>query len=159
VGINTSYFLAALLKQLVQSQSAMNEQILSLYEQHRSRGSRPSLQEISAALEAVLKSFSAVYIVVDALDECPKDGTRHQLLTKFRDLQSQTGLRLMVTSRFIPDIEFEFRLTPTLEIRANFADVTRFVKGQIYRLPTCIQRDDQLQIVVANKISNAVDGM
>jgi hypothetical protein len=160
VGFNTLHFLAALLKQLVHSQSTMNEQISSLYERHTNRGTRPSLQEISAALQAVLKSFSAVYIVVDALDECPnKDGTRNQLLSKLKDLQREADLRLMVTSRFIPDIEIKFRSTPKLEIRASDADVKRFVRSQIHRLPTCIQRDIQLQYVVEDRIVDAVDGM
>jgi hypothetical protein len=63
--VNASYFLAALLKQLVQSQPTLNEQISSLYE----RNTRPSPQEISAALQMMLKSFSTVYVIVDALDE------------------------------------------------------------------------------------------
>lgn len=160
VGINTSYYLAALLKQLVQSRSTLNEPISTLYEQHTRRGTRPSLQEISAALQAVLKSFSAVYIVIDALDECPNnDGTRNQLLTILRSIQRQTDLRLMVTSRFIPDIEAEFKLIPKLEIRASDADVKRFIRGQIHRLPNCIRRDARLQAVVEEKIAEAVDGM
>jgi hypothetical protein len=157
---NVSHFLAALLKQLVQSQSALDEQISSLHERHTSHGTRPSLQEISTALKLVLKSFSAVYIVVDALDECPnKDGTRNQLLTILRNLQREADLRLMVTSRFIPDIEIKFKSTPTLEIRASSADIKQFIGGQMYRLPNCIQRDAQLQTTVENKIAEAVDGM
>jgi hypothetical protein len=72
------------------------------------------LQEIVSALQLVFKSFSAVRIVVDALDECPnKDGTRNQLLSILRNLQREVDVRIMVTSRFIPEIELEFDSTPT----------------------------------------------
>ena len=46
-----------------------------------------------------------------------------------------------------------------LEVRANDSDVKRFVAGQIYRLPRCVQRDDELQDAVKDGISTAVDGM
>ena len=65
----------------------------------------------------------------------------------------------MVTSRLIPDIENEFRLMPRLEVRASDADVKQFVMGQIYRLPKCVQRDNELQRFVQDKIVEAVDGM
>lgn len=65
----------------------------------------------------------------------------------------------MVTSRFIPDIENKFKSTPRLEVRASNADVKRFVAGQMYRLPKCVQRDDELQGFVQDRIADAVDGM
>jgi hypothetical protein len=160
VGTDSVSLLSALLKQLVQSSSAIDIPIKNLYEQHIRRGTRPSFQEISTALQEVSKSFSTVYIIIDALDECPKaDGTRSQLLTKLKDLQKVVDLRLMVTARPIPDIEVEFRLFPILEIRASDTDVKRFVRGQIARLPSCIQRDNQLQGTLEDKIVEAVDGM
>ncbi|KAF1808265.1 ankyrin [Eremomyces bilateralis CBS 781.70] len=158
--VDVSALLAALLQQLVQSRPTIDEPISSLYEKHTRRGTRPSLQEISTALQVTLKNFSSVYIVVDALDECPnKDGTRNHLLTKLKDTQQEADLRLMVTSRFIPDIEAKLESTPILEIRARGADVKRFVRGQICRLPNCIQRDHQLQSIVEDKVIEAVDGM
>jgi hypothetical protein len=50
-------------------------------------------------------------------------------------------------------------LTPTLEVQASGADVKRFVQGQIYRLPKCVQRDIELQRSIEDKIIEAVDGM
>jgi hypothetical protein len=108
----------------------------------------------------VLKNYSAVYVVVDSLDECSdREGTRSRILNKIRDLQKETDLHLMVTSRFIPEIVEEFKHTPWLEVRATAADVRRFVVGKIYELPKCIQRDKELQELVQDKIAQAVDGM
>jgi hypothetical protein len=82
-----------------------------------------------------------------------------QLLAKLRDLQCKPDLRLMVTSRFIPDIVVEFRLMPMLEVRASDADVEQFMGAQMYRPPKCVQRDDERQGFVQDKIVEAVKGM
>jgi hypothetical protein len=98
---------------------------------------------------------------MDALDECTdQDGTRSQLIEKLRELQMRTNVRLLSTSRFIPEITEKFRLDPMLlEVRASEEDVKRFVAGQIPRLPRCIRRDDELTRAVQSKIVKAIDGM
>lgn len=157
---NAASLLAAILKQLVQARWSIAEPVELLHKQHADRGTKPSLEEIFGALQSVLATYSSVYLVVDALDECPdKDGSRHQFLTKLRDLQGRTDLRLIATSRFILGIETEFKGMPTLEVRANDEDVKRFVAGQTYQLPKCIQRDVKLKGLVQDKIVEAVDGM
>lgn len=119
-----------------------------------------TVDEISNTLKVTLKSFSTVYIVVDALDECSDEHkTPLRLVERLRDLQNDGDIRLMVTSRFIPDIEEQFKSAPKLEVRASPEDVAEFVKGQIPRLHRCVQRDDELKIVVEERIVEAVDGM
>lgn len=130
-----------------------------MHDNYTNRRTRLSLEEIFRVLQFVLNHSSSVY-VINALDECPdKDGTHSQPLAKLRDLQCKTDLCLMVTSRFIPDIVIEFRLIPMLEVRASDADVGQFVGAQMYRLPKCVQRDDELQGFVQDKIVEAVEGM
>jgi hypothetical protein len=154
---DTNNLLAAILKQLVQARPSLMEPVERLYMQHAKRGTRPSVDEIFAALQSVLAKFSAVHVVVDALDECrDSDGTRRLFLAKLRDLQAKTALRLMITSRFIPDVVDEFKTALRLEVQASDEDVKRFVAGQIYRLPKCIQRDTALQEIVQDKIIEAV---
>jgi len=152
--------LAAILKQLIQTQPSLSKPIEELYNQHSKQGTRPLADDIFTALQLVLESFSAAYVIIDALDECPdNDGTRHHFLAKLRDLQAKTKLRLMATSRFIPGIMDEFKDALNLEIQASEEDVKRFIAGQIYRLPKCIQRDTALQNLIQEKILAAVDGM
>ncbi|KAF1951854.1 hypothetical protein CC80DRAFT_519104 [Byssothecium circinans] len=154
----TSSLLAAMLKQLVLGQPSKAKPLESLYDYHQFRQTRLSVEETLSALQLVLVGYSRVYIVIDALDECVSDD-RQELLSKLRKLQSKTDLRLMATSRIIPDIVEEFNGTSKLEVRADDADVKRFVAGQIKWLPRCVQRDDDLQELVQNKIVEAVDGM
>jgi hypothetical protein len=153
--------LSALLKQLVQSRADIAVPVTSLYHHHSKRKSRPSLDEIFTALLTVCSNHARVYVVMDALDECTdQDGTRSQLIEKLRELQMRTNVRLLSTSRFIPEITEKFRLDPMLlEVRASEEDVKRFVAGQIPRLPRCIRRDDELTRAVQSKIVKAIDGM
>ena len=155
---DVSSLLAAILKQLVQAQPSTPEPIERLYETHAKQGTTPSLHEIVGALRDVLSVCSTVYIVIDALDEC-LSSTRDQLLDTLRDLQATQDVRLMATSRFIPDIVDTFHESLKLEVLASEEDVRRYVAGQIYRLPACIKRDPALQDTVQEKIAEAVDGM
>jgi hypothetical protein len=128
----------------VRNRPPITDPVTRLYDLHAARNTRPSLEEIFGALQSVISSDSTVYVIIDALDECTdKDGTRSRLLARLRDLQRKADLRLMGTSRLIPDIVREFNGMPILEIRASDADVQQFVAGQIYRLPKCIQRDNK----------------
>ncbi|KAH8702902.1 ankyrin repeat domain-containing protein [Phaeosphaeriaceae sp. PMI808] len=157
---DTTALLAAILKQLVQVRPSLIEPVERMHQQHFNRGTRPTADEILVALQSVLARFSTVHVVIDALDECrDSDGTRRLFLAKLRDLQAKTDVRLMVTSRFIPDIVNEFDKALRLEVQASNEDVRRFVAGQVYRLPRCIQRDTALQDMVQSKIEEAVDGM
>jgi hypothetical protein len=152
--------LAAILKQLVQGQPSLVEPIERLHKQHAKRGTRLSFDEVFSTLRDVIAHYSTVYIVVDALDECQdSDGTRRQFLAKLRDLQAGQDVRLMTTSRSIPEVVDWFKEALKLEVQASKDDVKRFVAGQIYRLPKCIQRDPALQEIVQKKIVEAVDGM
>lgn len=152
--------LAALLKQLVQSRQDITALVTRMYDHHSIQKSRPSLDEIFGALQSVCSNYAVVYIVVDALDECAdQDGMRGRLIDKLRKLQARTDVRLMCTSRFLPEITQKFCSSPTLEVRASEEDVRRFVAGQIPVLPNCIQRDDELKSALQNKMVEAVDGM
>jgi Cdc6-like AAA superfamily ATPase len=152
--------LSAILKQLLQSRPDIAEEAVQLYDSYIHKRKTPTTDEIFAALQATCANYTWVHIVVDALDESSdRDGARSGLVTKLRNLQSRSDIRLMVTSRFIPDIEQEFRSAPKLEVRATDEDVGRYVMGQIPRLPKCIQRDDEMKSLVQTKITEAVDGM
>jgi hypothetical protein len=129
---NTTALLAAIVRQLVQARRSIPEPVSRMYQHHSRRGTRPSLEETFSALQSVIKDYSSVYLVVDALDEClDKDGTRSRFLAKIRALQREatTDLRLMVTSRFIPEIEEKFEGESKLEVRASDEDVKQFVAG------------------------------
>jgi hypothetical protein len=161
---NAAILLAAILRQLVQGQPSIPESVSRLHKHHSKLQTRPSIEEIFTALKSVVKDYHRVYLVVDALDECPaEDGTRGRLLAKIRELQKEEGtdLHLMVTSRPIPEIVEKFKGALTLDVRASDDDVKKFVAGQmeLERLPNVVRRDEKLKVLVQDVIAEAVDGM
>lgn len=150
--------LAAILKQLVQNRPSTLGPVETLYQKHAGRGTRPSKDEVYNALRKVLALYPYVHIVAEALDECQTE-TRRQLCHDLLDLQKGADVRLMVTSRFVPDVEDVFRLASRLEVKASDEDVKQFVIGQMHRLPKFVQRDSALQDLVQEKVVEAVGGM
>jgi NACHT domain len=154
---SVSSLLSALLKQLVQSRPDIAASATHLYDHHSKQKGRPLLDEIFTALLTVCSNYATVYIVVDALDECTdQDRTRNQLIEKLHELQTRVNVRLLFTSRFIPEITEKFRLNPVLEVRASGEDVTRFIASQWSRLP---KYDEQLKHTIQDTIVEAIDGM
>jgi Cdc6-like AAA superfamily ATPase len=157
---DASSMLAAIIKQLVQGRPSAVEPVERLHKKHYDRGTKPSIEEIFDALREVVTKYSTVYIAIDALDECrDSDGTRSQLLARLKGLQVGLDVRTMATARFIPEITAEFQTAIKLEVQASDDDVRRYVAGQVDRLPRCIQRDLALQVMMQDKIAEAVDGM
>jgi hypothetical protein len=101
-----------------------------------------------------------VYVVVDALDECPDvSNARGQLIARLGELQANANVRLLFTSRAIPEIKAEFDTVPTLEVRADEEDVRSFIAGQIPCLLKRIQRDEALKRDIEDKIVESADSM
>lgn len=153
--------LAAILKQLVQDQPTIPDRVWNIYREHYPRGTNMSFDDCVEALTSVCRMYPTVYIVVDALDECSgrNDETRSRLLTAIFDLQRSLDVRLMVTSRPIPDIVDIFHDFPTIEIRATPEDVEQFVTDQMSRLPRCVRDNEDLKALVQKKVVEAADGM
>ncbi|KAH8781602.1 hypothetical protein BGZ57DRAFT_977207, partial [Hyaloscypha finlandica] len=61
--------LSSLLKQLAQKQPAMLIDVKNLYEHHRGKGTRPSIDDIIRVLDSAIRLYSRVFIIIDALDE------------------------------------------------------------------------------------------
>ncbi|KAH6951342.1 hypothetical protein DER45DRAFT_576233 [Fusarium avenaceum] len=151
--------LASLLKQLLQSLSTLPETAKSLYNKHNTKDSRPSLEEISNTLPSVIKLYSRVFILIDAIDECRKsDGSQARFLQEVFELQKKSKFNIFATSRPIPDIVDQFKDSVSLEIRATDEDVRMFLRSQMTQLPGFLCRQD-LQEEVINEIVRSVKGM
>jgi hypothetical protein len=103
-----------------------------LYQHHRQRHTRPSLDEVMKVLRSTLAEYVKVYVVVDALDEYPED-LRHLLLDHLAALSPTVNL--MITSRPHINLEAAFPHILRLEIRATEGDIRRYVDTQIMRSP------------------------
>lgn len=152
--------LASLLKQLSQGQPSLPDTVRDLYQQHQKKRTRPLLDEISRNLQSVAVTYSRLFIIVDALDECQvSDGCRSKFLSEILNLQVKAKANIFVTSRFIPDIVEKFERITSLEIRASDEDVRRYLSSHISQLPGFVARNLELQEEITATIIKAVDGM
>lgn len=152
--------IASLLKQLLQEKRYIPDNLKSLYQLHNRKQTRPTLDELARMLQSETSKYSQVFLVIDALDECPDDdGRRQVILSKIRVIQAVGNLNLMATSRFIPKIAQEFHQSIQLEILASDEDIHRYLEGQMFRMTRCVKRDIRLQETIKNSIVKAVGGM
>lgn len=119
---NERSLLSSLIVQLSGQSNDLFDVPLRLYSSHRNDSQPPSVRELTQCLEEMLRAASEVpiYIIIDALDECPftngQSSPRQQVLDlvkKFVEL-NLPNLRVCVTSRPEADIQATLRpLTST----------------------------------------------
>ena len=150
-----SILVASLLRQMVQDRCAISDGIKSFYRRHQRRAARPTLDQLTNILISEIQTYSKIFIVVDALDECREDdATRATLLEVLRSLPRQVNL--MVTSRDLPSISRDFEGTKRLHIQAQDDDIKSYVEGRIARGPQYLKR---LQETIITKIVETTRGM
>ncbi|KAI1430074.1 hypothetical protein F5Y12DRAFT_793229 [Xylaria sp. FL1777] len=152
--------LSSLLKQLAESQPALPHSLKELYDQHKRKRTRPSLDEVSNGLESVAAQNSRIFIIADALDECQAlHDCRTKFLSAILNLRMKTHANIFVTSRPIPEIIDHFRGDSSIEIRATENDIRRYLCGHLSELPKVVATRPNLQDEITTSITNAVDGM
>jgi hypothetical protein len=154
--------LASILKQLVQAESTIPDTLGILYDIHLDLGTRPTLDDIFEILTSKLFSQRRIFLIVDALDEYMEsdrsieEGT---LISKLLILSHEAAYSLITTSRFIPPIMKLFKDHPRIEIRANDADLEKFLRQRMGGLAACVRKSPSLQSTIRSVIINAIDGM
>jgi hypothetical protein len=152
--------LASLLKQLSQERPSLPDSVRALYDQYKDKRTRPSIDELSRALQSVPAMYSRVFLIVDALDECQiSSGCQSRLLSEIFSLQAKTEANFFATSRPTPYIEREFKECISLEILASDEDVRRYLDGHMSQLPEFVLKRPDLQGEIKMKITGAVEGM
>jgi hypothetical protein len=153
--------LSNLLKQLAQEQLSVPADIKNLYKNHRTKRTRPSFDEIVKVLHSIIRLYSKVFIIIDALDECHVSNKEcNRLLSEVFSLQAQAQVNLFATSRFVPEITSQFEGCMSKEIRANDDDVLRYVNERIPQLlRSRISKYPDLQGAIRREVVKAADGM
>ncbi|KAL7783000.1 ankyrin repeat-containing domain protein [Trichoderma afarasin] len=152
--------IASLLKQLAGSLHQLPESTKQLYNEHSKKRTRASLKELKTDFKSVLKEYTKVFIILDALDEC-QFFELNLLLSKLLELQKEHKIKILATSSPIPEIMALFNNSNVtkLQIRAETSDVTTYVEAHMDRLTTVTRRNAALREDIKANISEAVDGM
>ncbi|KAJ5480131.1 hypothetical protein N7530_005640 [Penicillium desertorum] len=149
--------LSSLLKQLSEKRTSVPDAVKDLYTRYKATSTRPQFDKVSKALRSVASTYSEVFIVVDALDEC-ESTCRTRLLDEMMEIHAGAGANIFATSR-PAEMNDLFKAGGRLEIRAHENDVRRYLNGNMYRLPGFVSRNTALQEEIMTVISRHVQGM
>ncbi|KAJ5800625.1 uncharacterized protein N7518_002693 [Penicillium psychrosexuale] len=149
--------LSSLLKQLSQKKTSVPDTVKDLYKRYKTASTRPRFDEISKALHSVVSTYSDVFIVIDALDEC-ESTCRTRVLDELNKIRAGPGAHVFATSR-PTEINDLFEGGSFLEIQAHEDDVRRYLDGNMFRLPGFVSRNTALQEEIMTVISCHVQGM
>jgi hypothetical protein len=120
----------ALLEQLYLQSSTVATEVQMLEASASNPLERP-LAEIISVLISVLGRFRKVYIVLDALDECPSDH-RSDLEALISSFQSPHA-RVLVTTRPSLDL-LSLENSPSIDITPSPEDMTLFVTSKMQKI-------------------------
>lgn len=138
---DASGLLRALLLQLSGQISGVDEDLARLKETYNC--GIPPVQTLMAYLRGAISRISQVFIFLDALDECPIDSTRSEVLSVIRTIRnwSLSGLHLLVTSRAVPEIRHELSDVSGKSIEMKNDGIDQDIDNYISRR---LERDSQL---------------
>ena len=119
---------------------------------------------------ALTSQSSPIYIIIDALDECPNASgiptAREQVLELVRDLAHLrlTNLYLCVTSR--PEIDIRTILEPLVPLPVSLHDQKGQKEDIVEYIRTIVEKDSRMQkwreeekTLVVDTLSRRADGM
>lgn len=152
--------LGSLLRQLVEWQETVPENVLALYNTLTTTHNQLTEGRIMETLWKEFANYSSVFVVVDALDESSETGL--ELLEKL-DNPLPGNVKFLVTSRPHAHIEKCFIGRKTKEISASGDDVTRYVRARIesnrHGLRNLVRARKGLGEDIVNAIVDNVKGM
>jgi NAD-specific glutamate dehydrogenase len=153
--------LEALLKQLAFRRLTTNSVDL-LQKEYMGRSCRPSLDTLTAVLKTEIETYSCVFIVMDALDECFPEQVQVDLLETIQSLIITPHAKLLVTSRHIPSIKSAIHADIMLEIMAMERDVRSHVEARIYNnntLKRLVTKAPSMEEKVVRTVVDKAQGM
>lgn len=137
---------------MAQEPTELPDVLVELYERYHDQSVPASSDAIFETLTLLIDTYSEVYFIVDALDEC-SDELRWDLLEKLRACTPKA--RLMITSRFLDNINEELNDFARLEIKAHKADLELFVDRHIQKNKN-LRRIVEKSAVMRSDITEAI---
>lgn len=169
---NSRALLSSLLVQLCARSDPFHDVLSRLYSSHDHGARQPSNDSLMYCLKEMLSlpGQGAVYIVMDALDECPnKPGMPSPREEVLKAIQQLVGLRLpslrlCITSRL--EVDIRSALGPLTSHPVSLheecgqrKDIIEYIKFAVYSDPRMRRWRDEDKNLVIESLSEKVDGM
>jgi len=161
-----SNLVSSLLAQLCNKLDDLPEQLKVLYKECSEGQWRATMLELKKMLLLMVRDLEDVFIIIDALDECPKDNERRELLKLIRDIKSWSlpNLHLLGTSRQELDIKDE--LTPLLTSLAipiqGFeveSDIKLYIASELATDSKLRKWSSDVKVEIENTLAAGANGM
>ena len=164
--------LSSLLVELCQQSNSYFDILSKLYSEHAIGSRHPSDDVLAGCLKGVLKlpGHAPVYLIVDALDECPNTSSipspRGEVLNLIEELIGSEfpNLRICVTSR--PETDIKDFLDPLVlhtvslhEESGQKRDVEEYIKSVVHTDPKNERWNAEDRQLVINILTRNADGM
>ncbi|KAL8822478.1 MAG: hypothetical protein Q9191_006789, partial [Dirinaria sp. TL-2023a] len=160
----TSSMLRSLVLQILRQHSVVPDAVLGIYEGHEHE--QPSREGLLKALEAMISKCKQVYIILDALDECPSSNNERAKLVsmlKFFKHFDMTNLHMLVTSRKELDLVDLEKLVTSWPISIQNSDVDNdillHVRTQLCNDPKLCNWPQEVKDQVEQKLTSGAHGM
>jgi hypothetical protein len=167
-------FLSSVIVQLSSQSTPFCDILLEFYSEHQRGSQRPSDSALVHCLEKMLKVPSKVpiYIIVDALDECPDtagvQSPREKVLALVEELVGLrlSNLRLCITSR--PNIDIRNSLEPLTSTSNRISlhdeagqkkDIADYVNSVVYSDKKIMSWREKDKVMVVKTLSDRAGGM
>jgi hypothetical protein len=134
--------------------------VKQLFDRSIMKGQIPQVNELQELLLAIPKEFNAVYLVIDALDECKAGDCRSELLRAFQAFQ--TSMKLLVTSRpHLDDLNDSLAHASQVKLRAVESDIRDYVlkKLETRKVKKILGKDENLKEEIVTSIAEGAHGM
>jgi hypothetical protein len=169
---NRRNLLMSLLVQLSAQSDIYCDMLSRLHSAHRDGTETASDATLTKCLKQMLlfPSQRPIYLVMDALDECPKNtglpSSREQVLELVKDLVDLRlpNLHICVTSR--PEVDIRARLEPLTSLRVSLhsqdgqrEDIVNYVSSVVYSNANMGRWREEDRKLVIETLSERADGM
>ena len=167
-------FLSSVLVQLSSQSVSFRDILLELYSSHQSGSQQPSDSALMQCLEKMLKvpRKFPLYLIVDALDECPDTSGVHSSREKLLELVEKLvglhlpKLRICITSRSEVDIRNVLEPLTLTSNRISLhdengqkKDIAVYISSIVYSDKKIMRWREQDKELVVKTLSDRADGM
>ena len=169
---NSHALLSSLLVQLSDQSDILCDILFSLYSAHKLGSEQPTDDSLAQCLEDMLAitGQAPIYLIIDALDECPNDSgipsSREKVLRLVKDLVGlhHPNLRLCITSR--PEFDIRTTLKPLATQQLSLHDESGQKQDIIDYVTSIVRLDERMKkwrdddkTMVIGKLTEKADGM
>lgn len=154
-------FLCSILKQLLMTSPTVPEGVSSLYNRLILDGTQPSESEAEQGIRDIARiTPGKLFILLDALDECPSKSSTG-LLSAIARLQQDARISVLITSRFNDSLEPGLVGLSSLQIFSTQEDIRQFVQENIGKVSLFLYRraSESLKSKIVWKILETSHGM